>query len=115
MEAKVNTTKLKVLITGASGLIGGLTIRDLGHKYAFSGLSRRAAHLPCRQGRIRRCLPVTVSLGLERMPRRSPFAESGTGWNCCRSFGAPACYSSWAAHCGSTADSRAVLPRCGRW
>lgn len=33
--------KKKVLITGASGLIGGLTIRDLGHRYEFSGLSRR--------------------------------------------------------------------------
>jgi len=31
----------KVLITGASGLIGGLTIAGLGHKYEFSGLSRR--------------------------------------------------------------------------
>jgi nucleoside-diphosphate-sugar epimerase len=33
--------KPKVLITGASGLIGGLVIRDLADKYAFSGLSRR--------------------------------------------------------------------------
>ena len=31
----------KVLITGASGLIGGLTIKHLGEKYEFSGLSRR--------------------------------------------------------------------------
>lgn len=31
----------KVLITGASGLIGGLVLRDLSDKYAFSGLSRR--------------------------------------------------------------------------
>ncbi len=30
-----------VLITGASGLIGGLVLRDLGHKYAFHGFSRR--------------------------------------------------------------------------
>ena len=30
-----------VLITGASGLIGGLTIKHLGDKYEFSGLSRR--------------------------------------------------------------------------
>jgi nucleoside-diphosphate-sugar epimerase len=30
-----------VLITGASGLIGGLVIRDLSDKYEFSGLSRR--------------------------------------------------------------------------
>lgn len=33
--------KPKVLITGASGLIGGLVIRDLSEKYEFSGLSRR--------------------------------------------------------------------------
>ncbi len=33
--------KPKVLVTGASGLIGTLTIQQLGHKYDFSGLSRR--------------------------------------------------------------------------
>ena len=33
--------KKKVLITGASGLIGGLTIAGLSAKYDFSGLSRR--------------------------------------------------------------------------
>ena len=32
----------RVLITGASGLIGGLTWRNLSHKYEFSGLNRRA-------------------------------------------------------------------------
>jgi uronate dehydrogenase len=34
--------KPKVLVTGASGLIGGLTIRGLGDTYEFSGLSRHA-------------------------------------------------------------------------
>ena len=34
--------KPKVLVTGASGLIGGLTIRGLADKYEFSGLSRHA-------------------------------------------------------------------------
>ena len=33
--------RLKVLVTGASGLIGGLAIKGLGAKYDFSGLSRR--------------------------------------------------------------------------
>ena len=41
MATDQGTTKPKVLVTGASGLIGGLTIRDLSDKYEFSGLSRR--------------------------------------------------------------------------
>ncbi|MBK8086326.1 MAG: NAD-dependent epimerase/dehydratase family protein [Devosia sp.] len=35
------TEKPRVLITGASGLIGRLVLRDLSDRYAFSGLSRR--------------------------------------------------------------------------
>ncbi|WP_374625725.1 NAD-dependent epimerase/dehydratase family protein [Devosia sp.] len=35
------TRKPRVLITGASGLIGRLVVRDLSDRYAFSGLSRR--------------------------------------------------------------------------
>src|SRR5579871_1288284 len=35
-------TRAKVLVTGASGLIGGLVLRDLGEKYELSGLSRRS-------------------------------------------------------------------------
>ena len=33
--------KKKVLITGASGLIGGLVLENLSDRYEFSGLSRR--------------------------------------------------------------------------
>jgi nucleoside-diphosphate-sugar epimerase len=33
--------RTKVLVTGASGLIGGILLRSLGSKYAFSGLNRR--------------------------------------------------------------------------
>ena len=43
MEEQTNTesVKKKVLITGASGLIGGLVIEHLGGKYALTGLARR--------------------------------------------------------------------------
>lgn len=46
--------KPKVLVTGASGLIGGLTIAGLGHKYEFSALNRRpVSGIPCLQADIR--------------------------------------------------------------
>lgn len=35
-------TKPSVLITGASGLIGGLVLRELADRYTFSGMSRHA-------------------------------------------------------------------------
>jgi NAD+ dependent glucose-6-phosphate dehydrogenase len=35
-------TKQKVLVTGASGLVGGLVLRGLADRYEFSGLSRHA-------------------------------------------------------------------------
>ena len=46
-------TKPKVLITGASGLIGRLTIENLSDKYEFSGLNRRpVAGIPSLQADI---------------------------------------------------------------
>jgi nucleoside-diphosphate-sugar epimerase len=41
MSDNLPSDKPSVLVTGASGLIGGLTISNLGQKYTFSGLSRR--------------------------------------------------------------------------
>lgn len=47
------TAKPKVLVTGASGLIGQLVINRLGDRYAFSGLSRRPlAGIPYTQASI---------------------------------------------------------------
>ncbi len=43
----------KVLVTGASGLIGGMTIKALGDKYAFSALNRSfVPGIPCTQADI---------------------------------------------------------------
>ena len=45
--------KKKVLITGASGLIGGLVLKNLGDKYEFSALNRRLVEgIPCVQADI---------------------------------------------------------------
>lgn len=47
------TKKPKVLVTGASGLIGGLTWKNLSHKYDFSALNRRpVADIPCTRADI---------------------------------------------------------------
>jgi nucleoside-diphosphate-sugar epimerase len=47
------TARKKVLITGASGLIGGLTLKNLGHKYEFSAVNRRNVEgIPCLQADI---------------------------------------------------------------
>ena len=46
--------KIKVLITGASGLIGGLVWKNLGDKYEFSGLNRSSVEgIPNTQADIR--------------------------------------------------------------
>lgn len=53
MSSRQRGERPKVLITGASGLIGGLTIGALGQRYAFSGLSRRpVAGIPHTKGDI---------------------------------------------------------------
>jgi nucleoside-diphosphate-sugar epimerase len=45
--------KKKVLVTGASGLIGGLVIKHLGYKYELSALNRRpVSGIPCLQADV---------------------------------------------------------------
>ena len=46
-------SRTRVLITGASGLIGGLVLKNLGDKYEFSALNRRLVEgIPCVQADI---------------------------------------------------------------
>ena len=46
-------SKKKVLVTGASGLIGGLVLRGLAEKYEFSALNRRKVEgVPCLQADV---------------------------------------------------------------
>lgn len=53
MDGEQGSERKKVLITGASGLIGGLAITHLSHKHACSGLSRRpVAGIPHTQADI---------------------------------------------------------------
>ena len=48
-----STNKKKVLVTGGSGLIGGLVVKHLGDKYEFSALNRRRVEsIPCTQADI---------------------------------------------------------------
>lgn len=66
--------KPNVLITGASGLIGRLTIAGLGDKYAFSALNRRpVAGIPCLQADIN---------DAAIQPERSA-AQAGSSSTCC--------------------------------
>ena len=48
-----SSNKKRVLVTGASGLIGGLVVKTLGDKYEFSALNRRLVEgIPCTQADI---------------------------------------------------------------
>ena len=53
MDTSQSSPKPRVLVTGVSGLIGGLTLAHLADRYAFSGLSRRpVAGIPHTQADI---------------------------------------------------------------
>jgi len=57
----MTTPKKKVLITGTSGLIGGLALKGPGDKYEFSALNRRPVEGDCKRPRRRlglRCNPA---------------------------------------------------------
>ena len=69
--------KPKVLITGASGLIGRLTIAGLGDKYEFSALNRRpVSGIPCLQADIKDAEAIKPAFrGMDMVLHLSAFTE----------------------------------------
>ncbi|MFN8491030.1 MAG: NAD(P)-dependent oxidoreductase [Caldilineaceae bacterium] len=75
-------TKPKVLITGASGLIGRLTIAGLSDKYEFSGLNRRPVEgIPCLQADINDAAVIKPAFqGMEMVLHLSAYTEDIQDW-----------------------------------
>ena len=80
------TSKLKVLVTGASGLIGGITIRALSHKYEFSALNRRLIEeIPCTQADITDFNAMTPAFhGIDVVLHLSAFTANVNEWESTR-------------------------------
>lgn len=72
----------KVLITGASGLIGRLTIAELSHKYAFSAVNRRlVTGIPCLQADINDADAIKPAFqGMEMVLHLSAHTEDVYSW-----------------------------------
>jgi len=75
-------SKPKVLITGASGLIGRITIAGLGDKYEFSGLNRRpVAEIPCLQADINDAEAIKPAFkGMEMVLHLSAYTDDIMDW-----------------------------------
>ncbi len=72
----------KVLITGASGLIGRITIEGLGNKYAFSALNRReVAGIPCTQADITDAQAIKPAFeGVDKVLHLAADTENVQAW-----------------------------------
>jgi nucleoside-diphosphate-sugar epimerase len=79
----MTSDKPKVLITGASGLIGGLTWRNLGHKYEFSGLNRRAVpEIPTTQADISNLEAILPAFkGIDMVVHMANFTGDADSWD----------------------------------
>jgi nucleoside-diphosphate-sugar epimerase len=75
--------KKRVLVTGASGLIGGLVVRHLGHKYELSGLNRRPVEgIPCVQADVADFDAILPAFeGIHTVVHLAGFTDSVTEWD----------------------------------
>ena len=79
----MTTTKPRVLITGASGLIGGLTWRNLGDKYGFTGVNRRPVpEIPCLQADISDFDAILPAFeGIEMVVHMANYTQDADSWD----------------------------------
>ena len=75
-------TKQKVLITGASGLIGTLTVNGLGDKYDFSAVNRRPVEgIPCLQADIVDAAAIRPAFeGIDTVLHLSAYTSDVENW-----------------------------------
>lgn len=75
--------KPKVLITGASGLIGGLTIAGLSHKYEFSALNRRPmSDIRCLQADIKDAEAIKPAFaGMDMVLHLAAYIDDINDWD----------------------------------
>ncbi|MBI4306153.1 MAG: NAD(P)-dependent oxidoreductase [Chloroflexi bacterium] len=73
----------KVLVTGASGLIGGLVLKHLSGKYEFSALNRRpVAGVPCLQADIAEFDAIRPAFkGVETVLHLSAYTKDIQNWD----------------------------------
>lgn len=78
----MTTTKKKVLVTGASGMIGGLVLESLGDKYEFSALNRRLVEgIPCTQADISDFDAILSAFeGIDTVVHLSAYTEDVYEW-----------------------------------
>ena len=74
--------KPKVLVTGASGLVGGLTWRNLQHKYDFSGLNRRdVPEIPTTRADISNLDAILPAFkGIDMVVHMANYMGGGYNW-----------------------------------
>ena len=78
----MTTAKKKVLITGASGMIGGLVLKNLGDKYEFSALNRRLVEgIPCVQADMSDLDAILPAFeGIDTVVHLSAYTEDVYEW-----------------------------------
>jgi nucleoside-diphosphate-sugar epimerase len=78
----MTSQKKKVLITGASGLIGGLVRNNLGDKYDFSAVNRRDVEgIPCLQADISDLDAIMPAFeGIDTVLHLSAYTEDVYEW-----------------------------------